>query len=252
MADHDGFQEYLRSLDARRLQDVIASLEVYEDRFAPEHVVPGATVLLNILPELPERQRGMSDLDSRLVVTRVAYRLIRSLKDTTAAEEATRRILPELKSLSARHELITIVGHGEGRGHKLVSEAAAAEFERAWRDEVRATSTNKLVKEYNLLWLLLETQREAGPSEPTIVIDEAPPVTKSILRAARGEVRSQTLGSRAMTRSPRLAWDALIELYGDERTLRNRIESLKLTGVEDAKDLLELAEKYLGGWRPSD
>jgi hypothetical protein len=40
MADRGALDGYLRSLDAERQQDVIASLEVYEDQFRAEHVVP--------------------------------------------------------------------------------------------------------------------------------------------------------------------------------------------------------------------
>lgn len=69
IADRDTFDNYLRSLDPAKLQDVIASLEVFEKQFTPEHVVPGTTVLLNLLP-LPERQRGMFDLLPNLTVTR--------------------------------------------------------------------------------------------------------------------------------------------------------------------------------------
>jgi hypothetical protein len=44
----------------------------------------------------------------------------------------------------------------------------------------------------------------------------------------------------------------LIELYGDETTLRQRIEALKASRPENIGDLLELADKYLAGWRPKD
>ena len=114
MADRSALDSYLRSLDVERLQDVISSLEVYENEFAPEHVVPGTIVLLNLLPELPERQRGMFELDPRMVVRRVVYRLLRSLKAPDAIEAAVREILPELTTLSAKLELITLVGYREG------------------------------------------------------------------------------------------------------------------------------------------
>jgi hypothetical protein len=58
------------------------------------------------------------------------------------------------------------------------------------------------------------------------------------------------MGSRAVRRSPRLAWDVLTELFGDEVTLQKRIEKLKGAGLDDAEGVLELAEKYLAGWRP--
>jgi hypothetical protein len=252
MADGHALDGYLRSLDTKRLQDVIASLEAYEDQFAPEHVVPGTAVLLNLLPDIPKRKRGMFEFGAELVVTRVTYRLLRSLNDLAEVEAAARRILPELKSLSAKLELINDVGYREGAGHKLVSEAAAAEFEKAWRDEVRSTPADKLAKESNLFRVLLITKRQADPSEGQLIIDDSPDLTLAVVRASQSEVLSQSMGSRAVRRSPRLAWDLLIELYGGEATLKDRIEGLKATRPEGVDDLLELVDKYLAGWRPKD
>jgi hypothetical protein len=133
-----------------------------------------------------------------------------------------------------------------------VSEAAATALERAWRDEVRASSVADLARETDLLRVLFPTKREADSSEPALMIHEAPQLTLAILRSARSEVRSQAMGSRAVRRSARLAWDALIELYGDEPTLRQRIDRLKLAALPDAEELIGLAERYLGGWRPGE
>lgn len=250
MADHTALEGYLRSLDADRLQDIISSLEVYEEQFAAEHVVPGSVVLLNLLPELPERQLGMMDIDTRMVVTRVVYRLVRSRKDPNEIEAAVREILPQLSTLSAKDHLITIVGFRKGAGHKLISEAAAKKFEGDWRADVRSATVDTLAKESELLWILLQAKREADPAEPLIVIPDSPRLTLALLRSARSETRSQTFGSRAIRRSARLAWDALIELNGNEDTLRGRIETLKDSQLDGFDELLQLAEKYLGGWRP--
>ncbi|WP_223162227.1 KAP family P-loop NTPase fold protein [Nitratifractor salsuginis] len=252
MANREAFDSYLRSLDAERLQDVISSLEVYEEQFAPEHVVPGSVVLLNLLPELPERDQGMFNLDSRMVVGRVVYRLVRTLKEDNAIEEAIRQILPKLTTLSAKEQLITMVGYRDGAGHKLVSEVVVRELEDSWRAEVRATTADRLAKEKELLRILLLTKREAGPAEPALDIPDSPSVTLALLRSARSDVRSLALGSRAVRQSPRLAWDALIELYGSEDILRERINKLKATQSEDVNGVLELADKYLGGWRSSE
>jgi predicted KAP-like P-loop ATPase len=89
MADRSALDHYLRSLNAGRLSDVISSLEAYEGEFAPKHIVPGTIVLLNLLPELPERQRGMFEFDTRMVVRRVVYRLLRSLTAPDAVEAAS-------------------------------------------------------------------------------------------------------------------------------------------------------------------
>jgi predicted KAP-like P-loop ATPase len=249
--DRNALDDYLRSLDRERLQDIIASLETYEGQFGPEHVLPGTIVLLNLQPDLPKRDRGMLELDSRFTVLRVTYRLLRSLREPNEVEAAIRKILPELTTLSSKLELITQVGHRDGAGHKLVSESAAKEFYRSWRDEVRGSPAKRLVEEWDLARVLYLTKHEADSSEGPLNIDSSPELTLALLRASRSEVTSQSLGSRAVRRSPQLAWDVLTELYGDEATLRERIENLKATNPKAADDILALADKYLGGWRPN-
>jgi hypothetical protein len=194
----------------------------------------------------------MLELDTRLVVTRVTYRLLRSLKDPAAIEAATRQILPELKALSAKLELIGDVGYREGVGHELVSEKTAEEFEKAWREAVRSTAVDDLIKESGLLTILLTAKREALPSEDPVEIANSPQLTLALLRSAQTQTLSQAVGNRAVRRSPRLAWEALVRLYGDEATLKDRIEKLKATRPENADELLELADKYLAGWRPKE
>lgn len=94
--------------------------------------------------------------------------------------------------------------------------------------------------------------RESGPTEPALEIPDRPEMTLGLLLSARSDARSQTMGTRAVRASPRLAWGVLVELCGDEDTLRARIDALKATSPEGADELLALADKYLGGWRPSD
>ena len=247
IANRDAFDNYLSSLDPAQLQDVITSLEMFKEEFASEHVVPGTVVLLNLLP-LPERQRGMRGGPSKISVTRVILRLLRSLNDPAKVEKAVCQVLPELRSLSSKLELINIVGYRERVGHKLVSERMVSEFEKAWSEEVRSASVDTLAGEHEILRIFL-FMKQAAPSESQFEIDSLPKLTLALLRAAYDEIRSQAEGSRAVQRSPRLAWDTLTELYGDEATLKERIESLKDARLDGADDLLELADKYLGGWR---
>jgi len=175
MTDREAFEHYLRSLEPSSLEDVVASLEAFEDDYTPEHVVPGAVSLLNVLQLLPERQRGMFDLPPRFAVSRVVYRLLRRLPPPEA-EEAVKRILPQVDSLAARQMVIDIVGYRENAGHKLVSEEAAARFERAWRVEVRkrAASASDLAQEPDLLRVLYRAKREATAEEPDLVLPDDP------------------------------------------------------------------------------
>ena len=244
IADHDAFDKHLRSLDPTKLQNVIASLEVFERQFSPEHVVPGTTVLLNLLP-LPERQRDMFDWPSRVAVTRVVYRLLKSINDPAKIEISVREILPELKSLSSKLALIDIVGHQKDIGDKLVSEQVASEFEKAWREEVRSASVDDLANEHDLLQIFLRTKCATDSSENPINIDNSPKLTLSLLRATQSETLRQSMGSRAVQRSPRLAWDELVGLYGDEATLKERIERLRVANLDGSDELIELADIYL-------
>ncbi len=252
MTDKNEFENYLQSIPIDKVQDVISSLEAYEDEFGEQHIVPATIVLLNMLPQLPNRQHGMFDLDIRLVIGRVVYRLIRALKTPDAIESAVQEILPQVKTLSSKQELITDVGYRDSAGHKLVSEAAAKAFEVDWRMAVRSANKEDLANETDLLRTFLLTKREAESGEPELIIPNSPQVTYALLKSARSDVRSQSLGSRTVHLKPRLAWNVLIELYGDEEILRDRIEQLKATPPDEVGDLFELADKYLSGWRPKD
>ena len=70
----------------------------------------------------------------------------------------------------------------------------------------------------------------------------------AVIRSSQSEAMSQAEGSRAVQKETHLAWDALIELYGDEDILKNRIEQAK--NSESDKKIIELADKYKNGWRP--
>jgi predicted KAP-like P-loop ATPase len=250
MTNRSALEEYLSSLDQSKLEEVIASLEAYENEFSSEHVEPASVVLLNILPKLPERQRGTFEFDSRMVVGRVVYRLVRSLKDPGRAEEVVEKVLPQLTTLFAKLELITTVGHHEGAGHKLVSKDAAIRFEKAWREALRSADAGVLASEHDLLRMLLLYSENADPSEPQVAVPDAPEVTRALIESARWEVRSQPIDSRAVKRRSRLAWDSLVKVFGDESILRERLERLKETEPRGLDELLQLVDRYLDGWRP--
>lgn len=252
MADRDAFDSYLRSLDTTKLEDVISSLKVYEDQFGPEHVVPGTIVLLNLLPDLPKPQQEIFQLGARITVNHIVSRLLKSIDDPVAVEAAVRQILPELESLSSKMQIIDMIGYQENVGSKLVSEGAAREFEKTWYHEVRSASIDDLTREVNILMILLKVKRSEGTSEDSFQIPASPKLTLALLRSARTEERIHSMGSRAVRRIPILAWDSLINIYGDEATLKARVENLKEAQMEGADELLALAEKYIGGWRPSD
>jgi energy-coupling factor transporter ATP-binding protein EcfA2 len=252
LADEGQLDEFLRSIDLARLEDVIAALENYEDEYPVESVVPATAVLLNLLPELPERPRGMMTLDTRLVVGRVVLRLLRRLPGPAEAEAAVTDIMPGVKMLSSKLELVTTVGYRDGAGHELVSREFAGSLEGGLDSEIRAATADQLLQEWDLLGLLLAPSHWDEGAPPVLGTSSDPQVNAKILTASRNEVRSRTMGNRAVRRTYRLSWDALIKLYGGEDQLRAAIESVRpmTDSDEQLAKTIELADKYLTGWRP--
>ena len=210
ITDLDAFDAYLRSVPYTRRGDVIAKLGTYEQDFKVEHAVPGTAVLLNLIPDVPEDGSGMFRIEPNIVVGRITLRLLRAAGDAAALAEAVRQILPQLNTLSAKFELITHIGYRENAGHRLVSEADAKEFER--RDEVRAATPDQLAAEWDLARVLYFANADRADDESPTVVPDEPDVTLAILRSARTETRSQTVGDRAVRRASRLPWDMLVAI----------------------------------------
>jgi hypothetical protein len=253
LADHDALDAYLRSIPKESLQDVIAKLEVYQQDFDAHHAIPATIVLLNLMPDIPERQLGMFELPTSWVVRRVIYRLLKPLNGPEAVEQAVRQILPRVKSLSSKFELLTLVGHKKDIGRGLISEAVATQLERIWRNEVRAASVDDLIKEKELLRILIFTKRDGLESEPALIIPNSPQLTLAIIANSQSEVRTQSSGSRAVSRSSKLAWGLLVELFDGEPALKDRIQTLKaMQKSNETAPLLALVEKYASGHSRDD
>ena len=265
MTDRDGLNKFIRSLEPTRWQDVVSNLCGLADPFGPEHVEPGVVVLLNLWPDMPERPSSSSVLgdDARGTVRRATLRLLRVLDDAATVETTVRHILPQLTSLSSKVELVLQVGHRKNSGHKLVSETAVYEFENILRHKIRATSADELANERDPSRILVFGKDYGWPTEEPFEIDISPQLTFSLLRSVRGEMQTGSIGSRAVSRSAVLDWDRLIDLYGSKEVLETRINELKSgfdtlkpwiearrIPLDEAEQLLELAERYLSGWRP--
>lgn len=252
LADREKLDTFLRRLPIEQVDEVIEALEAWEDEYPSEAVVSALIVLLNLLPDLPERNRGMFDFGTRVRVGRVIYRLARSLGDPDRVMEAVREVLPEVSTLSSRLELITDVGWKKNAGHKLISEADAATLEAELRNQALATDPRALAGEWNLLRVVYEM---IGPDAEAdsgrgYVVPSDPDLALAILRAARSSNRSQTVGSRAVREQPVLHWNMLTTIFGSDEQLAARIAQARTVQTADDGPLFELADRYLEGWRP--
>jgi hypothetical protein len=250
MHDRKAFDTFLRSLDFDRLESVISSLEIFEDKISPTQVVPGVIVLLNLMPEVPSTTQSLWIPRPGFFVGRVAYRVLRTLGSPEAIEAAVNEVLPEVRTLSSKLALITYVGYRENAGRKLIPESRARDFERTWRAEVGAASTAELAGEADLLRVLIVAKGDATSDEPAVDIEDLPPLTLAILKAAQTEIKSFAFGSRAVHHTPQLHWTVLTDLFGSEEELKRRVSELKNTSPQGEEELFALVDKYLEGWRP--
>lgn len=249
MADENDFREHLGSIDRTRREDVIAGLGAFEDEFAEEHVLPGVSALLNTLPQLPERRRGMFDFGPRITVGRVTLRLLRALGEPDGVEAAVDEILPTLDGLATKLELLDTVGYRPGRGHRLVSEDFYNIRLRGWRQQVREADAAQLAVEYDLARMLWSARTDSD-DEPQVEVPDHPEITAALLRSLTSGTVSQSMGSRAVRRHKRIAWDSFVELLGEEEANR-RVEQPELAELVD-EEVISLARRYASGWRPDN
>jgi hypothetical protein len=250
--DQAALEAALDEIDPDLLADVISALEAYEHEYPPDSVLPASVVLLNKLPSIPERERGMLDLlDARMVVARVVLRLIRRLKTEDDVLAMVKAALPQIRDLSSRLELIMVVGHQEGVGQKVTAETDAAAFETELGEQVVAAAPVVLAGERDLLRLLYGAHKFGADVPAYLKNHGTPELFVALLSDARVMARSQTVGSRSVRKSARLSWEALVDVFGSEGALRDAVNRTR--GFEDSEELaslIELADRYLDGWTP--
>lgn len=250
LGDAPALAEYLDSLPRADLESVISELEVYQNEYVQESVTPACIVLLNRIPDMPERKRGMFDLMSPdIVVTRVVIRLLRRLDNEQARDDAVRRIFAEVDTFSSREVLIRSVGRVKDVGNALISSVCADELESALLDQAAAGPSPAPGREWNLLrvyWLIAERNGESYVAPRLADIAEV----RSLLLSSRSVARAQSDGSRHVREEPRLAWESLTQVAGGVEKLETLVHRLREADGES--ELVQLAERYLSGWRPDN
>ena len=268
MTDCEALHQFMRSLDPSRWRNVIEHLMEFENRFQEKHVVPGTVVLLNLLPDIPEKSSFSPDVQP--IVDRTVLRLLKVLKDADAVENAVRRrILPEVTMLSSRVGLVLNIGHQESAGgSKLVSETAAAEFEKALYEEIGSASSDDLAGDRNLTQVFRFAKAVADSlGRPLFKIPDSPKLNFTLLadyaRTAWTGLETPSGWKDALERGQGY-WDPLIEIYGGEEVLKARVENLRTQfetlkpwivetqkmPLDTAVRLLDLADKFLGRTEP--
>jgi predicted KAP-like P-loop ATPase len=246
--DAEALEAYLSDLDPDQLDTILEGLTAYETKFTAEMIVPASTTLLNLIDRIPEKKNaGMFDLSRPdLTVGRVVLRLLRKVEDEAAREALVAEILAGIETYSSQLDFIHSMGHREGSGLELVSEEFAQQLQDEFVNRLQKIQPAEPEREWDA-WRIYDAVRDLTGKAPLTAASD-PVLIRSVLRSAKSTARSQSMGSRKVKTEDRLAWDLVVGLFGSETVVKKAVASVRKKLGND--DILDLAEKYLGGWRP--
>ncbi len=252
LSDESALEAFMASVPNSELQGVIRNLEVFEGEYPVSALRPGLVVLLNLLPRMLPFKREIFGTEPQMTVRRVVLRMLRQVEEVPIREEIVRAVFPGLMSLSAKNDLLSIVGYEENAGHQLITSESWDELRTELQIQIRNSSPTSLVGEYDLLRVLISGRGEDELPEDPYAVPVSEDLDLALLRAASTEVQSFAIGNRAVTREQRLHWETLQLIFGSDDQLTQFVDRLsRLTGLdEESFSLIELAKKYADGWRP--
>lgn len=251
LTDGFGLSELLAQYDGAELENVLERLADFEKEFPPEAAATATPVVLNLMGRLSKRAEVFFGIAPRMVASRLILRLLRKVEGTDELANVVRSMWPRIESLSAKFELVEILGHRKGAGHRLVDEESAHELEALLLVEIVEASAEELAAEWDLGAMLIRAlawfegaQREEARARMAEHLGNSPFVVTLLVSVLGEDVSSD--GSR----KPRLPWDLLIERTSDG--LMSAVKDLSSgAGLSEREAAaVELAQKYADGWRP--
>lgn len=250
IAEPTVFVEALDAVPVELLPDVLGSMEAFKGEFPEPGMSSAIAALLNLIPRVPEsagRLGGFMVMRPQIIVARVILRMLEQHEESGRAEVA-RSALPLVRSYSSRLELLHVVGHREHIGSKVIPEPDVQALERKLAEEILTSGvTRGFPEEWDLARVFAFAQ-ELNDGVSVVGEEHSSDVTRAVLESVRGENRAQSSNSRYVRATPVLAWDWLVGIYGGETNLRGAVEALR--EMDGDTDLVLLALKYAGGWRP--
>lgn len=248
LGDGAALKAYLTELDPEELETVLDGLTSYEAKFTTDMIVPGSITLLNLIDAIPEKkQRGFFDVGRRdITVSRITLRLIRRVNNEAERERLVSQILEGVETYSSQLDFIHSMGYREGVGHKLVSEAFAEQIHAEFVTRLQQSPPAEPSREWDA-WRIYDAVR-TKTGKPPLKPSDDPVLLRAVVHSLKSTARSQSMGSRQIKTEDRLAWDLLVEIFGDEAAVKKVVGKIR-NGLGD-DEVLRLADAYLSGWRP--
>ena len=241
----DKFAVELAKIDENFLESVVNNLANYEADFTEKTAMYSIPALYEILPRVPEKERGFFEFDVHIIWSRLVYRLLRKIPDNLRYNSVLKLI--DLCNIYGQYEIMGIVGHREKRGHKLVSEEQARNIEDILISHVNSSSLDTLSKTYklsNIFYFIVSTGNSINKK-----ILRSNEIFLSLLKSSVSEIKRQVGSNPEIIREKILHWDALVKIYDNEEHLKNKISLLEKDHNLIEEDYIKLAIKYKNGWR---
>lgn len=216
LSDLDKINTLLNEVEPDLLEDAIIALANNSDDFEDNQVVPACVSILNVMHKIPNKPRGFFDFGPEQTIRRVIYRFLKLSEQQGHVLRDVKEILGLVEKFSAKFIVISLAGHQDGVGHKLISSDESAGLEIEFANELRAASAGKLTKEFDLLRMFLFVKRTLDHLGESIEIPNSPEFNLAILKSSRADSKTQQQGSRSFKVLPRLAWSSLQKLFNND------------------------------------
>ncbi|WP_205408344.1 hypothetical protein, partial [Actinomyces oris] len=236
------------------LEDVISDLGRFAGEYSEAGLINVIVEILGAMTRLPRHDdRSVFMPEARFNVTYTVGKILEQYqRNGGAVEAAVDSIIPRLRSLSAKLELMLLVGHVPDAGRRLVSSSYAQQLQQQYEQDAAAMPIEQLVHEDKPLRVLIAPVYWGNRIAQTIDATAPLSIHYAVFKSAVGENRRQTFGSATVHRTPVLAWGELCGVYSDESTIEQVYNKMCEAPESDSADLLELIKKYLDGWRPEE
>ena len=248
MPFQDRFAQALSNIELTSLENVIKNLIDYKSDFKEGYALNTIPVLYKYLPLVTYKNRDVFDIEPDLVWSRLTYNLLQSIP-----KENIYNIILQLLNdcdLFAQLEIVRIIGYIEGRGHRLVSESEAKQFENILVKHIKDSELQTLLETYNLMHVLYFYVYFGNALDHSIL--ESEDILYSLLKSSIVENKKQKGNDPTVHIEEWLMWDCLIRIYGDEAKLHSLIDSISLNEKYKDEPVISLAVKYRNGWRPPE
>ncbi|MGV9942774.1 KAP family P-loop NTPase fold protein [Streptomyces sp. NPDC003401] len=257
----EGFSGALSRVPDANLEDALDRLLAHLTPVSSDTTQSTVIALLKLFPRLRVEPQGFFDPGADWAVLRPVRKLMDQIKVEEIADRIARNVYESTDSFYARHRFISLIGERDSSQSRIISTQLEAELRDRLRSEMVIAPAASLKNERELLRVVVQVapRDDDESGSPLIASANDPHVTAQLLSTGLTTTRSQTLGSVQIKKEDRLAWDALVSVFGSEENLKDAVEEMKAAIIDTAispdnrlSRALVLFDRYSSGWRPED